>query len=388
MASTDAGLAIKETHTLVAESERLPDNVQKVVLTGDLGKLNDQDRALYYLHVCKSVGVNPATRPFEFTVLNGKTVLYAKRDCTDQLRALKCVSVNIVSRERIDELYAVTARASLPDGRVDESIGVVTLSNVRGDAAANLLMKAETKAKRRVTLSICGLGFTDESELETIPGSRSEPDSSQWDVPRKSVANSAPEVRPGEPIQPTSEQLRKKLAAAIVKWSGLTDKADRMQAMWSVFDSVGVARPSKSGDTPDDDLNRLIAWVEDRVDKGVEFFQAVAAKHDADPQVKPDKKSPEVPPEPPARKAWPKVAKPGTEHVWYWILKLIENAEAWKKTVKKKDHLNTAAKDMVAVFEQQEKLPQPGSMPEDQAALRYKAAAESTIEWDRYLIPF
>jgi len=31
-------------------------------------------------------------------------------------------------------------------------------------------MKCETKAKRRATLSICGLGMLDESELETIPG--------------------------------------------------------------------------------------------------------------------------------------------------------------------------------------------------------------------------
>ena len=30
-------------------------------------------------------------------------------------------------------------------------------------------MKAETKSKRRVTLSICGLGFLDESEIDTIP---------------------------------------------------------------------------------------------------------------------------------------------------------------------------------------------------------------------------
>ena len=30
-------------------------------------------------------------------------------------------------------------------------------------------MKAETKAKRRVTLSICGLGMLDETEVETVP---------------------------------------------------------------------------------------------------------------------------------------------------------------------------------------------------------------------------
>jgi hypothetical protein len=35
---------------------------------------------------------------------------------------------------------------------------------------ANALMKAETKSKRRVTLSICGLGFLDETEADSIPG--------------------------------------------------------------------------------------------------------------------------------------------------------------------------------------------------------------------------
>jgi len=36
----------------------------------------------------------------------------------------------------------------------------------------NALMKAVTKAKRRVTLSICGLGMLDETEVETIPSAR------------------------------------------------------------------------------------------------------------------------------------------------------------------------------------------------------------------------
>jgi hypothetical protein len=81
---------------------------------------------------------------------------------------LRGVSVQITSREHINDLYIVTARASLPDGRCDEEIGAVPIKGLSGDALANALMKASTKAKRRVTLSICGLGFLDESELETI----------------------------------------------------------------------------------------------------------------------------------------------------------------------------------------------------------------------------
>lgn len=46
------------------------------------------------------------------------------------------------------------------------------MGSLRGDAKANALMKAETKAKRRVTLSIAGLGWVDETEIDTIPDKR------------------------------------------------------------------------------------------------------------------------------------------------------------------------------------------------------------------------
>lgn len=39
----------------------------------------------------------------------------------------------------------------------------------------NVTITGNTKAKRRVTLSICGLGLLDESEIETIPDARIEP---------------------------------------------------------------------------------------------------------------------------------------------------------------------------------------------------------------------
>jgi len=63
----------------------------------------------------------------------------------------------------------------MPDGRSDESIGAVALGSLKGEAYANAIMKAETKAKRRVTLSVCGLGMLDENEVETIPDARPVP---------------------------------------------------------------------------------------------------------------------------------------------------------------------------------------------------------------------
>lgn len=143
--------------------------LEQVIMQGDLGDLDADGRMAYVARVCESLGLNPYTRPFEYLRLNGKLVLYARRDATDQLRNLRHVTVQITSRERIEDVYVVTARATMPDGRTDESVGAVSIGNARGDALANLLMKCETKAKRRVTLSICGLGFLDETETETIP---------------------------------------------------------------------------------------------------------------------------------------------------------------------------------------------------------------------------
>lgn len=149
--------------------------LERVVIQGDLSQLEPQERVAYYRTVCQSVGLNPTTTPFEYLRLSGKLTLYAKRDATDQLRRIHNVSVTITGRERIEDVYIVTARATMPTGRTDESTGVVSLTGLRGDNLANAFMKAETKAKRRVTLSICGLGMLDETETETIRGAVTEP---------------------------------------------------------------------------------------------------------------------------------------------------------------------------------------------------------------------
>ena len=173
--------------------------IDSVITRGDLAKLTAEERTRYYSEVCRSVGLNPMTQPFQYIELDGKLTLYARKDATDQLRQIHGISLTIVSREQVGDVYVVTARATTATGRVDESIGAVPLTKENGewktaeksgkryfqtngtskplthDAMANALMKCETKAKRRVTLSICGLGLLDETELETIPGVQPEP---------------------------------------------------------------------------------------------------------------------------------------------------------------------------------------------------------------------
>lgn len=148
------------------------DVIEAVVLKGDLQKLSAEERVSYYRETCRSLGLNELTEPFGYITLNGKLTLYPKKNCTDQLRQIHGVSITRLERATVGDIHLVTAYAADKHGRQDSSTGAVAIAGLRGEALANALMKAETKAKRRVTLSLCGLGWTDESEIETIPGAR------------------------------------------------------------------------------------------------------------------------------------------------------------------------------------------------------------------------
>jgi hypothetical protein len=146
--------------------------MESVVIAGDLAKLSAGERVNYYNAVCQSIGVNPLTKPFDYIRLNNRLTLYAKKDCTDQLRQLHNISIDPPTTEIVNGVYVVTITAHTTEGRTDTEIGAVYIENLKGDKLANSLMKAITKAKRRVTLSICGLGFLDETEIETIPNAQ------------------------------------------------------------------------------------------------------------------------------------------------------------------------------------------------------------------------
>jgi len=179
--------------------------LEKVLIGGDLSALTPNERVSYYLNVCNSIGVNPATKPFSYIVLNGKLTLYANRDCADQLRKINNISIEISNREVLDGTYLVTAKATA-NGRTDESIGAVYIEALKGQDKANAMMKSETKAKRRVTLSISGLGFLDETEIQDIA-----------DVKIVDVAESG-EIKEIEPVKkPIRPFAPEKLADLIAK---------------------------------------------------------------------------------------------------------------------------------------------------------------------------
>ena len=146
--------------------------IEQVLVTGDLSRFTAEQKILYYERLCESVGLNKFTKPFEYLSLQGKMVLYATKNCCEQLRQLHGVSITALTGQRIDDVYIVTATAVDKHGRTDCATGAVSLANLKADALCNAYMKAETKSKRRVTLSLCSLGMLDESELDTIAGAK------------------------------------------------------------------------------------------------------------------------------------------------------------------------------------------------------------------------
>jgi hypothetical protein len=144
--------------------------VAKLVLKGDLSAMSQTEKVEYYNIFCNNLGLNPVTRPFEIITFKGKETLYARKDATDQLRKINKVSVYDLRSEKVGEdIYKVIPYGIDGSGRKDVGTGVIAIQGLKGENLANAIMKAETKAKRRLTLSLCGLGIMDESEMGDTP---------------------------------------------------------------------------------------------------------------------------------------------------------------------------------------------------------------------------
>ena len=160
----------------------LPEKIEKVLIQGDLAPLSPEERCEYYRRVCKSLGLNPLTAPFQYILFRegeggpAKLSLYANKSCAEQLRKLYGISVLSHTQKIENDMCYVEVQVRDRFGRTDVSMGVVPLwkwkdgkrIDYTGKDLANALMKCSTKAKRRATLSIAGLAFLDESELDTM----------------------------------------------------------------------------------------------------------------------------------------------------------------------------------------------------------------------------
>lgn len=156
---------------------------------GDLSGLSSEERWLYYRNLCEELGLNPALQPFQLVEAydgrhrQNRLMLYLTKGGADQLRRKFNISTRIVSTEFINDgkVFQVIVEGRMGD-RVEMNIGTASLAEVTDKMSptktervvssneyAKGIMMACTRALRRVTVSMVGLGVTDESELSMIP---------------------------------------------------------------------------------------------------------------------------------------------------------------------------------------------------------------------------
>lgn len=250
------------------------DVMRQFVMDGDLSKIAPAMRPDLIMALNRHLGLDPIERAFMVFNDGKKTVLYATRACTSALCRERRISRKVTSlEERViagQPMIIATARATLEEtGRYDESTGVVPVmqaevewtegrdgkrhKNVVGwrmpdpTEAANLPMKAETKAKRRAVLDLVGLGMPDESELEGIRGAR-----------RGRVDMASGEISFGEqpalspaPIDPATEALAgvlRKLDASVTELAELRELKKnvvfRLAVRTAGLDPDAITRPA------------------------------------------------------------------------------------------------------------------------------------------------
>jgi hypothetical protein len=164
----------------------LPERIENALIDGNLAQLTPQERVQLYMQTCKSLKLNPLTKPFGYILVKGwsgddeKLILYATRNCTDQLRSVYGASDVPGSLKRSESPTELTAEIAVVgrNGRVSTDVGVIPMEQfsrargkymLQGRDLANAKMHVVTKARRRATLALYGLGgIVDESELDTM----------------------------------------------------------------------------------------------------------------------------------------------------------------------------------------------------------------------------
>lgn len=252
-----------------AQAGEMDEILSNIVLKGDISQLKPTEKVQYYNSICQRVGIDPMLQPFQLLKLQGKEVMYATKGATEQLRMIHGISVTAMTTQHIGDCYIVQVTVQNAKGRVDLGTGAVHINGLKGDQLANALMKAETKAKRRATLSICGLGMLDETEIETIPEAKP--------LPELNKVNDAPVE---------TKQVRR-----VDDSPGRPREAGKTPAQAVHSSAENAKAPASPAPAPEGEINEtrvsMTEWRDRAKELGkVEKFDAACKKELADRRVK------------------------------------------------------------------------------------------------------
>jgi len=193
--------------------------IDAALMRGSYGALTVSQRLALVKRKCDLLGVYLEHGPFVWGVINKKLSLIPTKNLSQQLRANRQIKVDVLDRtfDAERQIYMVRVRTTGPDGRYDEDIGIVPAPPaLKGEALANAMMTAETKAKNRCTLSHCGVGGIDETEVTAMVAGTPNPNVPQLNEGRQVIDPNRGKVRviQPEPTIPNVSIMEAAMAAA------------------------------------------------------------------------------------------------------------------------------------------------------------------------------
>lgn len=147
------------------------DIAQRALMRGDLRGLDKDQIASVVATMTERMGVSPALAPIDIIpTREGKLVLYINARGAAELRKRHGISIDSLEPIKTDpDVVVLRCVVSDPDGKRDSAIGACEYDPARPGTIARAWMVAETRAKRRATMSAVGIFLEAESDEVEAP---------------------------------------------------------------------------------------------------------------------------------------------------------------------------------------------------------------------------
>lgn len=121
---------------------------------GACNNLSPDQQAEYKTFLCAKMGVSPLLQPIDLIPTKNGLRPYLNKGAAELIRDERKISITDIEVSEKNGMFVAICKVRAMNGRVDCDMGACQ----KGNEPENSLMKAVTKAKRRATLSMCGLG--------------------------------------------------------------------------------------------------------------------------------------------------------------------------------------------------------------------------------------
>lgn len=136
---------------------------------GSIRHLTNPEKRELLAKICNSLGLNQYTMPFRiYRDTKGDEFVYATKECCAQLKHIMGINITSITHVIEHGLIIATASGINKQNRMSTDMGCVFIGDLVGDNLANAIMWAVTKAKRRLTLDLAGLGVLADVETKDM----------------------------------------------------------------------------------------------------------------------------------------------------------------------------------------------------------------------------